>query len=174
MWMRVACGIHTDPETHNLDVDKAIETYHAMSQLYCTHATPTLFNSGSPRPQLSSCFLLTMQDDSLDGIFSTLKQCAHISKYSGGIGLSIHNIRGTGSYIKGTAGKSTGIVPMLKVFNDTARYINQAGGGTGVLRFTWSRGTSISWITCNSSCPRAATMPGRGTCSTRCGFPTSS
>lgn len=131
MWMRVACGIHTDPETHNLDVDKAIETYHAMSQLYCTHATPTLFNSGSPRPQLSSCFLLTMQDDSLDGIFSTLKQCAHISKYSGGIGLSIHNIRGAGSYIKGTAGKSTGIVPMLKVFNDTARYINQGGRRNG-------------------------------------------
>jgi len=131
MWMRVAVGIHYDPITNVLDVEKALETYHAMSQLYCTHATPTLFNASSPRPQLSSCFLLTMQDDSLEGIFSTLKQCAHISKYSGGIGLSVHNIRGLGSYIRGTSGKSNGIVPMLKTFNDTARYINQGGKRKG-------------------------------------------
>lgn len=131
MWMRVAVGIHYNPDTNTLDVEKALETYHAMSQLYCTHATPTLFNAGSCRPQLSSCFLLTMQDDSLEGIFSTLKQCAHISKYSGGIGLSVHNVRGLGSYIRGTSGKSNGIVPMLKTFNDTARYINQGGKRKG-------------------------------------------
>lgn len=131
MWMRVSVGIHYDPVNNTLDVAKAIETYHAMSQLYCTHATPTLFNASSPKQQLSSCFLLAMQDDSLDGIFSTLKQCAHISKYSGGIGLSIHNVRGAGSYIKGTAGQSTGLTPMCKVFNDTARYVNQGGKRNG-------------------------------------------
>jgi len=120
--MRVAVGIH-----HG-DIDKALETYDLMSQGYFTHATPTLFNSGTPTPQMSSCFLLTMQDDSLVGIYDTLKQCALISKSAGGIGLSIHHIRSKGSYIKGTNGESNGIVPMLRVFNDTARYVDQGGG----------------------------------------------
>lgn len=115
MFMRVAVGIH------KADIDSAIETYELMSQRYFTHATPTLFNAGTPRPQLSSCFLLTMKDDSIDGIYDTLKACANISKFAGGIGLSIHNIRGTESYIRGTNGTSNGIVPMLRVFNDTAR-----------------------------------------------------
>ena len=122
MLMRVAVGIH-----HG-DIDKALETYELMSQGYFTHATPTLFNSGTPTPQMSSCFLLTMQDDSLVGIYDTLKQCALISKSAGGIGLSIHHIRSKGSYIKGTNGESNGIVPMLRVFNDTARYVDQGGG----------------------------------------------
>ena len=122
MLMRVAVGIH-----HG-DIDKALETYDLMSQGYFTHATPTLFNSGTPTPQMSSCFLLTMQDDSLVGIYDTLKQCALISKSAGGIGLSIHHIRSKGSYIKGTNGESNGIVPMLRVFNDTARYVDQGGG----------------------------------------------
>ena len=122
MLMRVAVGIH-----HG-NITKALETYDLMSQGYFTHATPTLFNSGTPTPQMSSCFLLTMQDDSLDGIYDTLKQCALISKSAGGIGLSIHHIRSKGSYIKGTNGESNGIVPMLRVFNDTARYVDQGGG----------------------------------------------
>ncbi len=122
MLMRVSVGIHQN------DIDKAIETYNYMSEKWFTHATPTLFNAGTPKPQLSSCFLLTMQDDSVDGIYDTLKQCAKISQSAGGIGLSIHDIRGTGAYIKGTNGTSNGIVPMLKVFNDTARYIDQGGG----------------------------------------------
>jgi len=122
MFMRVAVGIHKG------DVDSAIETYNLMSLRYFTHATPTLFNGGTPRPQLSSCFLLTMKDDSIDGIYDTLKNCACISKFAGGIGLSIHNIRATNSYIGGTNGTSNGIVPMLKVFNDTARYVDQGGG----------------------------------------------
>ncbi|DAC52614.1 MAG TPA: ribonucleoside-diphosphate reductase subunit alpha, partial [Candidatus Poseidoniaceae archaeon] len=122
MLMRVAVGIH-----HG-DIEKALETYDLMSQGYFTHATPTLFNSGTPTPQMSSCFLLTMQDDSLVGIYDTLKQCALISKSAGGIGLSIHHIRSKGSYIKGTNGESNGIVPMLRVFNDTARYVDQGGG----------------------------------------------
>ncbi len=122
MLLRVAVGIHH----HN--IEKALETYDLMSQGYFTHATPTLFNSGTPMPQMSSCFLLTMQDDSLDGIYDTLKQCAMISKSAGGIGLSIHHIRSKGSYIKGTNGASNGIVPMLRVFNDTARYVDQGGG----------------------------------------------
>ena len=122
MLMRVAVGIH-----HG-DIDKALKTYDLMSQGYFTHATPTLFNSGTPTPQMSSCFLLTMQDDSLVGIYDTLKQCALISKSAGGIGLSIHHIRSKGSYIKGTNGESNGIVPMLRVFNDTARYVDQGGG----------------------------------------------
>ena len=122
MLMRVAVGIH-----HG-NIDKALETYDLMSQGYFTHATPTLFNSGTPTPQMSSCFLLTMQDDSLVGIYDTLKQCALISKSAGGIGLSIHHIRSKGSYIKGTNGESNGIVPMLRVFNDTARYVDQGGG----------------------------------------------
>ncbi|MCS6794573.1 MAG: ribonucleoside-diphosphate reductase subunit alpha [Raineya sp.] len=122
MFMRVAVGIHKD------DIEAAIETYNLMSEKWFIHATPTLFNAGTPKPQLSSCFLLTMKEDSIDGIYDTLKQCAKISQSAGGIGLSIHNIRATGSYIKGTNGYSNGIVPMLKVFNDTARYIDQGGG----------------------------------------------
>ena len=122
MLMRVSVGIHYD------DLDAAIETYNLMSKKFFTHATPTLFNSGTPKPQLSSCFLLTMQDDSIDGIYDTLKQTAKISQSAGGIGLSIHNIRSTGSYIAGTNGTSNGIVPMLRVFNDTARYVDQGGG----------------------------------------------
>lgn len=122
MLMRVSVGIHRE------DIEAAIETYNLMSQKWFVHATPTLFNAGTPKPQLSSCFLLTMQDDSIEGIFNTLKQCAEISQSAGGIGLSIHNIRATGSYIKGTNGTSNGIVPMLRVFNDTARYVDQGGG----------------------------------------------
>ncbi|GGF76163.1 ribonucleoside-diphosphate reductase subunit alpha [Wenyingzhuangia marina] len=122
MLMRVAIGIHLD------DIEEAIETYNLMSKKFFTHATPTLFNSGTPKPQMSSCFLLQMQDDSIDGIYDTLKQTAKISQSAGGIGLSIHNIRATGSYIRGTNGTSNGIIPMLKVYNDTARYVDQGGG----------------------------------------------
>ncbi len=122
MLMRVSVGIHPT------DMDAAIETYELMSKKYFTHATPTLFNSGTPKPQMSSCFLLTMKDDSIDGIYDTLKQTAKISQSAGGIGLSIHNVRSTGSYISGTNGTSNGIVPMLRVFNDTARYVDQGGG----------------------------------------------
>jgi ribonucleoside-diphosphate reductase alpha chain len=120
--MRVSLGIHLN------DLPAAIETYELMSKRFFTHATPTLFNSGTPKPQMSSCFLLTMKDDSIDGIYDTLKQTAKISQSAGGIGLSIHNIRATGSYISGTNGTSNGIVPMLQVYNDTARYVDQGGG----------------------------------------------
>jgi ribonucleotide reductase alpha subunit len=119
MWLRVSIGIHGD------DFDKVVETYDYMSQKYFTHATPTLFNSGTPRPQLSSCFLLAMESDSIDGIYNTLKDCALISKLAGGIGLHIHNVRATGSHIRGTNGTSNGIVPMLRVFNNTAKYVDQ-------------------------------------------------
>ncbi|TXB63916.1 ribonucleoside-diphosphate reductase subunit alpha [Vicingus serpentipes] len=122
MLMRVAIGIHKE------DIEAAIETYNLMSEKWFTHATPTLFNAGTPKPQMSSCFLLSMQDDSIEGIYDTLKQTAKISQSAGGIGLSIHNVRATGSYIKGTNGESNGIVPMLRVFNDTARYVDQGGG----------------------------------------------
>jgi ribonucleoside-diphosphate reductase alpha chain len=122
MLMRVSVGIHKD------DIDSVLETYKMMSQGWFTHATPTLFNSGTPKPQMSSCFLLTTQEDSISGIYDTLKQCAQISQNAGGIGLSIHDVRAKGSYIKGTNGTSNGIVPMLKVFNDTARYVDQGGG----------------------------------------------
>ncbi|WP_299365304.1 ribonucleoside-diphosphate reductase subunit alpha [Winogradskyella sp.] len=122
MLMRVSVGIHLN------DLDAILETYELMSKKYFTHATPTLFNSGTPKPQMSSCFLLTMKEDSIDGIYDTLKQTAKISQSAGGIGLSIHNIRATGSYIAGTNGTSNGIVPMLRVFNDTARYVDQGGG----------------------------------------------
>jgi ribonucleoside-diphosphate reductase alpha chain len=125
MWMRVSIQIHSD------NFDKVKETYDALSSGYFIHATPTLYNSGSRRPQMSSCFLLTMKDDSIDGIYDTLKDCAQISKWAGGIGLSIHNIRARGSIIKGTNGSSTGIVPMLKVFNNTAKYVNQGGKRNG-------------------------------------------
>jgi ribonucleoside-diphosphate reductase alpha subunit len=120
--MRVCLGIHGN------DIDSALESYDLMSRQYFTHATPTLFNAGTTRPQLSSCFLLTMKDDSIDGIYDTLKSCAIISKYAGGIGLSIHNIRAASSYIRGTNGTSNGIVPMLRVYNNTARYVDQGGG----------------------------------------------
>lgn len=122
MIMRVAIGIHKE------DIESAIETYNLMSERWFTHATPTLFNAGTPKPQMSSCFLLTVKEDSIDGIYDTLKSCAKISQSAGGIGLSIHNIRATGSYIKGTNGTSNGIIPMLRVFNDTARYVDQGGG----------------------------------------------
>jgi ribonucleoside-diphosphate reductase alpha chain len=122
MLMRVSVGIHMN------DLDSVIETYDLMSKKFFTHATPTLFNAGTPKPQMSSCFLLAMQDDSIDGIYDTLKQTAKISQSAGGIGLSIHNVRATGSYIRGTNGTSNGIVPMLRVFNDTARYVDQGGG----------------------------------------------
>jgi ribonucleoside-diphosphate reductase alpha chain len=122
LFMRVSIGIHKE------DVESAIKTYHLMSERWFTHATPTLFNAGTPKPQMSSCFLLTMKDDSIEGIYDTLKQTAKISQSAGGIGLSIHNVRATGSYISGTNGTSNGIIPMLKVFNDTARYVDQGGG----------------------------------------------
>ena len=122
MLMRVSIGIHLD------DIDSALKTYELMSKKYFTHATPTLFNSGTPKPQMSSCFLLAMKDDSINGIYDTLKQTAKISQSAGGIGLSIHNVRATGSYIAGTNGTSNGIVPMLRVFDGTARYVDQGGG----------------------------------------------
>lgn len=120
--MRVSLGIHKN------DIKGAIETYEMMSKKYFTHATPTLFNSGTINPQLSSCFLVAMQEDSIEGIYDTLKQAARISQYAGGLGIHIHNIRCKGSYIKGTGGKSNGIVPMLKNFNETANYVDQGGG----------------------------------------------
>ncbi len=122
MLMRVSIGIHKE------DIASAIETYNLMSERWFTHATPTLFNAGTPKPQMSSCFLLQAKDDSIDGIYDTLKQCARISQSAGGIGLAIHKVRATGSYIKGTNGTSNGILPMLKVFNETARYVDQGGG----------------------------------------------
>ena len=122
LFMRVAVGIHGE------DIEAAIETYNLMSEKWFIHATPTLFNAGTPKPQLSSCFLLSMTEDSISGIFETLARCAKISQSAGGIGLSIHNVRATGSYIKGTGGQSNGIIPMLRVFNDTARYVDQGGG----------------------------------------------
>jgi ribonucleoside-diphosphate reductase alpha subunit len=122
LFMRVALGIH------KTDVEAAIETYNLMSEKWFIHATPTLFNAGTPKPQMSSCFLLSMKEDSISGIYDTLKDCAMISQAAGGIGLNIHNVRSTGSYIKGTNGTSNGIIPMLRVFNDTARYVDQGGG----------------------------------------------
>uniref|UniRef100_A0A6C0AXF4 ribonucleoside-diphosphate reductase n=1 Tax=viral metagenome TaxID=1070528 RepID=A0A6C0AXF4_9ZZZZ len=122
MWMRVAIGIH------GRDIENITKTYNYMSKKYFTHATPTLFNAGTPRPQMSSCYLLSMEDDSVTGIYNTLTDCANISKYAGGIGLHIHNVRATGSHIRGTNGISNGIVPMLRVYNNTARYIDQGGG----------------------------------------------
>jgi len=122
MLMRVSVGIHKN------DIDAAIENYNLMSDKWFTHATPTLFNAGTPKPQMSSCFLLAMKDDSIQGIYDTLKNTALISKSAGGIGLAVHCIRATGSYIKGTNGHSNGLVPMLKVFNETARYVDQGGG----------------------------------------------
>ena len=122
MWLRVSIGIH------GTEIEKIKETYNYMSQKYFTHATPTLFNAGTPRPQLSSCFLEAMESDSIDGIYNTLKDCALISKWAGGIGMHIHNVRASGSHIRGTNGASNGIVPMLKVFNNTAKYVDQGGG----------------------------------------------
>jgi len=122
LWLRVAIGIHGN------NLEKVKTTYDLMSQKYFTHATPTLFNAGTPKPQLSSCYLLALEDDSISGIYSTLKDCAQISKWAGGIGLHIHNVRAQGSHIRGTNGSSNGIVPMLRVFNNTARYVDQGGG----------------------------------------------
>jgi ribonucleoside-diphosphate reductase alpha subunit len=122
MWLRVAMGIHGD------NIEKIRETYELMSQKYFTHATPTLFNAGTPHPQMSSCYLIAMEDDSIEGIYNTLKDCALISKWAGGIGLHIHNVRASGSDIRGTNGSSNGIVPMLRVFNHTAKYVDQGGG----------------------------------------------
>eukprot|EP00443_Scrippsiella_acuminata_P097882 CAMPEP_0115686982 /NCGR_PEP_ID=MMETSP0272-20121206/60244_1 /TAXON_ID=71861 /ORGANISM="Scrippsiella trochoidea, Strain CCMP3099" /LENGTH=307 /DNA_ID=CAMNT_0003126593 /DNA_START=69 /DNA_END=988 /DNA_ORIENTATION=- len=122
MLMRVACGIHAG------DLDAALETYGMMSRRQFTHATPTLFNAGTPLPQMSSCFLLTMQSDSIEGIYNTLKQCALISKSAGGIGVAVSNIRAKGGYIRGTNGYSNGLVPLLRNFNETARYVDQGGG----------------------------------------------
>lgn len=122
MIMRVAVGIHKN------DIEAAIQTYNLMSERWFTHATPTLFNAGTPKPQMSSCFLLQVKEDSIDGIYDTLKMCAKISQSAGGIGINIHNVRATGSYIKGTNGTSNGIIPMLKVYNETARYVDQGGG----------------------------------------------
>jgi len=122
LWLRVAIGIHGN------NLEKVKTTYDLMSQKYFTHATPTLFNAGTPKPQLSSCYLLALEDDSISGIYSTLKDCAQISKWAGGIGLHIHNVRAQGSHIRGTNGSSNGIVPMLRVFNTTARYVDQGGG----------------------------------------------
>jgi len=134
MWMRVALGIHSGrKDTHSIYETLVYiqNTYDAMSQKYMTHATPTLFNAATPRPQLSSCYLIAMENDSIDGIFDTLKDCAKISKHAGGIGLHIHNIRASGSHIRGTNGASNGIIPMLRVFNNTARYIDQGGRRNG-------------------------------------------
>ena len=119
--MRVAIGIHGE------DIDAAIETYNLMSEKWFTHASPTMFNAATMRPQLSSCFLLTMKEDSIEGIYDTLKQCALVSKSAGGIGLNVHCIRAKGSYIGGTNGVSNGLVPMLRVYNNTARYVDQGG-----------------------------------------------
>jgi len=130
MWLRVSVGIHGDLNKQN-SIELVKETYDLMSQKYFTHATPTLFNSGTSRPQLSSCYLIAMEEDSIEGIYNTLKDCALISKYSGGIGLHIHNIRSKYSHIKGTNGKTDGLVPMLRVFNNTARYVNQSGKRNG-------------------------------------------
>ena len=143
MWMRVSLGIHGN------DIDKAIETYNYMSQKYFTHATPTLFNAGTPRPQLSSCYLIAMEDDSIDGIYNTLKECAQISKWAGGIGLHIHNIRSTGTHIRGTNGLSNGLTPMLQVFNSTARYVDQGGGkrnGSFAIYLEPWHGDVIEWL----------------------------
>lgn len=133
MWMRVAVGIHGNLHANNPQEALSFvkETYDLMSQKFFTHATPTLFNAGTPRPQLSSCYLIAMEDDSIEGIYNTLKDCAQISKYSGGIGLHIHNIRAKDSHIQGTNGKTDGIVPMLRVYNSTARYVNQSGKRNG-------------------------------------------
>ena len=128
MWMRVAIGIHADLNETTESLRLVKETYDLMSLKYFTHATPTLFNAGTPRPQLSSCYLIAMEEDSIDGIFNTLKECAQISKWAGGIGLHIHNIRAKGTHIQGTNGISNGLVPMLRVFNNTARYVDQGGG----------------------------------------------
>lgn len=132
MWLRVAIGIHASKvigedgtASYTVDIDRVRETYDAMSNKYFTHATPTLFNAGTPHPQLSSCFLLQLEQDSIEGIYNTLKDCAMISKWAGGIGLHIHNVRATGSHIRGTNGASNGIVPMLRVFNNTAKYVDQ-------------------------------------------------
>ena len=143
MWMRTAIGIHGN------DMEKVKNTYELMSNKYFTHATPTLFNAGTKRPQLSSCYLIAMEEDSINGIYSTLKDCAAISKWAGGIGIHIHNVRASGSHIRGTNGISNGIVPMLRVFNNTARYVDQGGGrrkGFAIYLEPWHADIEISWI----------------------------
>lgn len=185
MIMRVAVGIH------GRDVEKVIETYNLMSERYFTHASPTLFNAGTPHPQLSSCFLVAMKDDSIEGIYDTLKTCAMISKTAGGIGLNIHNIRAKGSYIAGTNGYSNGIVPMLRAYDATARYVDQGGNKRpGAFAYvslfllvypqsdtlstasTSNLGTRMSSI--SSTCERttARKKSELETCSTRSGFRT--
>lgn len=142
MWLRVALGIH------NNDLVRAVETYNLMSQKYFIHATPTLFNAGTSRPQLSSCYLVAMEEDNIDGIFNTLKECAQISKWAGGIGLHVHNIRATGSYIRGTNGLSNGLTPMLQVYNATARFVDQGGkrnGSFAVYLEPW-HGDIVEWL----------------------------
>ena len=144
LFMRVALAIH------RRSIKDAIATYKLLSQKYYTHATPTLFNAGTINEQLASCFLIAMKDDSINGIYDTLKECALISKHAGGIGLHIHNIRAKNSYINGTNGTSNGIVPMLKVFNDTAKYVDQGGGrGMGVSPFILNPGTRTFRISLN-------------------------
>lgn len=142
MWLRVALGIH------RTNMEKVVETYHLMSQKYFIHATPTLFNAGTSRPQLSSCYLVAMEEDNIDGIFNTLKECAQISKWAGGIGLHIHNIRATGSYIRGTNGVSNGLTPMLQVYNATARFVDQGGkrnGSFAIYLEPW-HGDIVEWL----------------------------
>ena len=151
MWLRVSIGIHGN------DMKRVKQTYDAMSQKYFTHATPTLFNSGTPQQQLSSCFLLAMEDDSINGIYNTLKDCANISKWAGGIGLHIHNIRATGSHIRGTNGTSNGIVSMLRVFNNTANMlIKEAEKETVVSPYIWSHGMAI--LKCFFKCEKIMAM----------------
>jgi ribonucleoside-diphosphate reductase subunit M1 len=176
MLMRVSVGIHGE------DIESVIETYNLLSEKYFTHASPTLFNAGTetnkgtPKPQLSSCFLLAMSDDSIEGIYETLKTCALISKTAGGIGLNIHNIRASGSYIAGTNGESNGIVPMLRVFNNTARYVDQGArfnqaeiSDQALLQSTWSRGMQTSLASWTCARTRARTSREPETCFTPCG-----
>ncbi len=161
MFMRVAIGIHGE------DIDSVLETYDKMSQGMFIHATPTLFNAGTPRPQMSSCFLIANKEDSINGIYGTLTECAQISKWAGGIGMHIHDVRANKSRIRGTNGQSDGIIPMLRVFNATARYVNQAGRRKGSIAVYLNHGTRISWssLSCVStkvtrgSVPRSLFIP---------------
>ena len=139
LFMRVSIGIH------GKDIPSVLDTYDKMSQGFFIHATPTLFNAGTPRPQMSSCFLIANKEDSIDGIYGTLTECAQISKWAGGIGMHIHDIRANKSHIRGTNGQSDGIIPMLRVFNATARYVNQAGRERDLSHAYLNRGTLISW-----------------------------
>ncbi|VDI68870.1 ribonucleoside-diphosphate reductase subunit M1 [Mytilus galloprovincialis] len=165
MLMRVAVGIHEN------DIEAAIETYNLLSEKWFTHASPTLFNAGTCRPQLSSCFLLTMHSDSIEGIYDTLKQCALISKSAGGIGLNVHNIRATGSYIAGTNGISNGLLPMLRVYNNTARYVDKEAIRDQVpLLYTLNHGMQISLISWTARRTLERKSRGQETCSMPCGY----